>query len=169
MQNETEKNKMKTAKISEQTAKEMIDSGVESLKKVAYDTYPELKEKELPEKWEDLESIAGFYVSSFSCVRHFLGQPSNPSQKNTLPTIELAEAILALCQLLYLREVYRDGWNQCCDYACVICLRDKDWDTFILKKSDFSNNIFSFKKMSTAEKFLSNFRDLLDKTKPLYE
>ena len=30
--------------------------------------------------------------------------------KNTLPTKELAEAMLAMCQLLYLRDIYNDGW-----------------------------------------------------------
>lgn len=163
--NETEINKMKTAKISKDTAKEMIESGIESLKKVAYDTYPELKERELPEKWEDLESVEGFYIDHLSMI-HEAYDFTNKSNRNVLPTKELAEAILALCQLLYLREVYRDGWKPKKGGRYFSLDIDYEGDWVVTKRM---GNIFSFQDLEITKMFGHNFEYLINKIKPLYE
>lgn len=160
-------NNMKTAKISKDTAKEMIESGIESLKKVAYDTYPELKENELPEKWEELGSIDGYYIDSVSDICQMHLDFASHGCKNTVPTEELAEAILALCQLLYLREVYRAGWKP--DFNTWKNLVYIDSNNWAIGGSLSMHEIFTFQNKETAKLFRNNFRDLLEKIKPLYE
>ena len=82
---------------------------------------------------------------------------------------EQAEAAIALAQLSQLREVYRQGW-------------EPDWDDFEQLKFvinfDGENEIIvdnwmtfpfflSFQSKEIRNEFLKNFRDLIEKAKPL--
>ena len=68
---------------------------------------------ELPESWKGLNVVSGYHIDdgrvSFSKITG--NSTSNIYNKDILPTKELAEAILALCQLLQLRDRYNDGWE----------------------------------------------------------
>lgn len=158
-------NNMKTVKISKETAKEMIDSGIESLQKLAYDTYPELDAGGLPTKWEDLEKVNGYYVNSTSEIRRLLPEDALPHARNTVPTEKLAIAIRALCKLLYLREVYRDGWRPSVgNLEHALKLTDIHWSL-----GAYTNEMFSFQDSKTLILFYNNFRDLLEETRPFFE
>ena len=133
--------------------------------------------KELPNTWEEfcknyrVSTESEVYINGCSDIRH----PERKNRraeldKNFLPNYEYAEAILALCQLIQLRDCYNDGWKP-------------DWEeriekkyviSFIVKKWTDSWSaqdacMFSFKSKELRDKFLENFRDLLDKIKPLYQ
>lgn len=124
-------------------------------------------EKELPKSWEELETIKGSYINNYSRICDFIG-PTKEDHKNVFPTKEEAAACLALAQLCQLRDRYNDGWKP-------------DWEENINEKysiyfhnekiySDYSYNtrhVLSFKTYELRDKFLENFRDLIETAKPL--
>lgn len=92
----------------------------------------------------------------------------NKNWYNLLPNKEYAEAILALCQLIQLRDCYRQGWKP--DYykednKYVITY----WESHLLTDRYVNRNvILSFQTAELRDEFLKNFKDLIGKTKPLF-
>lgn len=70
------------------------------------------KENKLPESWEELGKIYGHYITSLSNVDHASCASTSEENKNIFPTKELAEAALALAQLLQLRDAYNNSYKQ---------------------------------------------------------
>jgi len=153
-----------------------IPEGFE-LKKVSDTEYKIVKkEKVLPKTWEEFcelypvkeeeyfiggsSEILGFY-----CENRF-----SDKDKNVLPSKEKAEAVLALCQLIQLRDCYNEGWKP-------------DWKNenqykyaFWFVKDDIKTGdlfcqpvLFAFKSKKLRDEFLNNFKDLIEELKPLYE
>ena len=60
----------------------------------------------LPKTWEELKNISGYYISSFCGITHSSLVNGGNYTKNIFPTKELANAVLALAQLLQLRDRY---------------------------------------------------------------
>ena len=126
------------------------------------------KIKELPKSWEDLMTVKGYCVSTYSkiedCSEEFYTYKEN---KNLFPTKEEAEACLALAQLCQLRDRYNDGWKpdwkKDNDKYTIIYSSDKIDTSF----SVYSQRILSFKTVELRDKFLENFRDLIETAKPL--
>jgi len=122
--------------------------------------------KSLPKRWEDLEIINGYYINNFCEIKEYHFKPLY-TNKNTLPTKELAEASLALSQLLQLREAYNDGWQP--DWTCV----DAKYSIInnrnrIDKNEEFCHSrVLTFKTRELKDEFLNNFRDLIEIAKPL--
>ena len=125
-------------------------------------------ERKLPKKWEDLENVNGYYADSWGDIRYYYGvnTPDN-TNKNIFPTKEEAEACLALAQLCQLRDRYNDGWKP-------------NWKDGTNKHSIYfthdeidgvcgcySHRILTFKTLELRDKFLENFRDLIETAKPL--
>ena len=87
--------------------------------------------------------------------------------KNLLPNKEYAEAILALCQLIQLRDCYNDGWKP--DWTRV----DSKYTIYVVGNivvggsNTNVNRIFAFKTQELRDQFLENFRDLIEIAKPL--
>lgn len=124
-------------------------------------------ENGLPKSWEDLGIIRGFYVNAHSEVRDFEGCTSKDSNKNTFPTKEEAEACLALAQLCQLRDRYNDGWkpdwkNGTEKYS-IYFNADKIYSGDIYK----TQSVLSFKTKELRDKFLENFKGLIEIAKPL--
>lgn len=154
-------------KLSKEVAKEMYNSGIESIKAFALENYPELEKKELPKSWEELESIDGAWVSgndvtydqNFSCI---------PRNQNIFKKTDQAAASIALAKLSQLKAEYNGDWVA-------------DWDNFhqikqciVPYQNDFQINyaydspkFLSFKNIKTAEKFLKNFKEDIILAKPL--
>lgn len=126
---------------------------------------------ELPKKWEDLELISGYFISECSYIYALnpdkLFHNTSYTNRNTLPTKKLAEAMLALCQLLYLRDIYNDGWepdwNDRSDKHAICCIENKVSSNFF----NLSSRSMSFKTEQLRDKFMTNFKDLLEIAKPL--
>ena len=126
-------------------------------------------EKELPKSWEELKFIDGFYVCGLSRiekVRHNSTAISN--NKNIFPTKEEAEACLALAQLCQLRDKYNDGWKPNWeDYNeakyCIEFCQGRIETLFRVN----CHKILIFKTEELRDKFLENFRDLIEIAKPL--
>ena len=125
-------------------------------------------ERELPKKWQDLVGVNGCYVDSNSKVEVFKGCFAKEETKNVFPTKEEAEACLALAQLCQLRDRYNDGWKPDWNngkeykYSIVINHGRPFVETYFNVQK-----VLSFKTEELRDKFLENFRDLIEIAKPL--
>lgn len=146
---------------------------VELIDGVAVVTFRE-KARRLPETWEEfcdnyLIKAGEAYIRDDCGVDNVnRGKRCNITDRNILPDHATAEAVLALCQLIQLRNAYNGDWVP-------------DWEdenrkyTFDFYEDDISNficyassKIFFFKTEELRDEFLRNFRDLIEKLKPLY-
>ena len=140
----------------------------EAMEEYAQQFKEEPKHPELPKRWEDLKIVEGYYISSDAKIYR---STSAALEENRMffTSREQAEAAIALAQLSQLREVYRHGWKP-------------DWDDFEQLKFvinfDGENEIIvdnwmtfpfflSFQSKEIRNEFLKNFRDLIEKAKPL--
>jgi hypothetical protein len=155
---------MKTLKINVPKGYE-IDKEQSTFENIVF---KEIK-NELPKSWEDLENLKGFYVGNTSDVV----MTSDNVRKGKInhfifATKEQAEASIALAQLSQLRKVYRQGWvpdwtDEGSDKYCIRYYSLEAAIDCLLTIECF----FSFQSREIAEQFLENFRDLIEKAKPL--
>lgn len=158
-------------KLTLETATRWYNGSDEELKQLALQTYPELGKKELPKTWEELEIKRG-YCTDIDSIIHGGLQSSNIRHKrfdkNMFATQEQAEASLALAQLSQLKKVYNGDWvadweNDEQEKYCIMFFDNEvDTDTWLN-----TNYFLSFKDKETRDLFLENFRDLIEKAKPL--
>ena len=125
-------------------------------------------EKEFPKSWEELEVVEGFYIEGDSYIGDCSMVDAIGINKNVFPTKEEAEACLALAQLCQLRDRYNDGWKP--DWKddnqfkwCIDFFQDVVRKTAVL----FVRRTLTFKTEELRDKFLENFRDLIETAKPL--
>lgn len=88
--------------------------------------------------------------------------------KNILPSKKYAEAMLALCQLIQLRNCYNNGWepdwlNDVYDKWCI----EINGMTISPSLNNSIRGILAFKEKDLRDKFLENFKDLIEIAKPL--
>jgi hypothetical protein len=125
-----------------------------------------LKKIQYPTKWEYIGELKGFFITFDSQIER-VNSNSVKSNRCTYPSIKLADAGLALTQLVYLRELYNDGWVPNWEDSSkkfIICINDNEISTIeVLKNS----KPLSFRSSYLREKFIENFRDLLEIAKPL--
>ena len=125
-------------------------------------------DKGLPKTWEEVGVIKGWYTYAGGSINYFSeGISTKCADRNIFPTKEEAEASLALAQLCQLRDIYNDGWKP-------------DWKDNFVKytlyfwkdninqiNSTGARNLLAFKNATIRDKFLENFRDLIETAKPL--
>ena len=125
-------------------------------------------ERELPKSWEDLYEVGGWFVDFHSDVVTSGSTRTGDSVKNRFPTKEEAEACLALAQLCQLRDRYNDGWKPNWEddeeqkHAMFIHMGEICEETFFTVQHSLA-----FKTEELRDKFLENFRDLIEIAKPL--
>lgn len=130
------------------------------------------KEKVLPKTWEEfcrlyLTNGNDCYINANSdIVPIYKNIHIANRDKNTLPSKEKAEAILALCQLIMLRDYYNDGWKRRANYINFTITKSQLGEWFCLTPA---TTLFTFKTKELAKQFLENFKDLFEKLNPLYE
>lgn len=126
--------------------------------------------KELPKTWDECANI----LSRRVCERIDSDGSIKPVYessvwivcKNLLP-LKLGKPMLALHQLLVCREVYRQGWKP--DWLssevkhCIGVSSNKIYSS----PSVSCNFILSFQSGEIRDKFLENFRDLIEEAKEL--
>ena len=124
------------------------------------------KINELPKTWEDLKYISGAYISALSNVATVDSIKTDYCNKRIFPTKELAEAALALAQLLQLRDRYNGdnkGFIFGKDNYCITIYNnknDKSWFTY-------TPQVLAFRTRELRDKFYNNFEDLIEIAKPL--
>ena len=137
------------------------------------------QDRKLPKSWDefcDMFTVQGgeCYINDLSDIKQS-GIPGCARRigrdENLLPDYATAEAVLALCQLVQLRDCYNGNWVP-------------DWDdeeqekyviTFVccdeITITDSYNDAYSplyFNNEKLAKEFLRNFRPLIEKLKPIY-
>lgn len=91
------------------------------------------------------------------------------SSKNVVGKKEHAEAILALCQLLQLRDKTREN----CENWSSNCVEEKNYTIYLHKKaipwySTWGNEILSFSTAEVRDEFLAKHKELIEKVLHLY-
>jgi hypothetical protein len=153
---------MKTLKINVPEGYE-IDKEQSTFENIVF---KEIK-NELPKSWEELEKVSGYYADRMSEV---YGQvyPVSDSMRNTFATKEQAEASIALAQLSQLREVYRQGWKpDWTDGTITKYTISRFRNDLIIMDNFEAEQFLSFQSRKIAEQFFENFRELIEKAKPL--
>lgn len=151
---------------------------VEIVDGVAVVTFKE-KERQLPKSWEEFcemyNDVEGeFLISEDSDIYELttLDKRNSEYDKNMLPDRATAEAVLALCQLIQLRNAYNGDWvtiwrgtiQECEKYTIEFNGGEIDANsTWTLSSSPLY-----FKTEELRDEFLRNFRPLIEKLKPLY-
>ena len=128
-------------------------------------------ENELPKNWCDLKFIKGFFVNGESEIKEINETHDKilaiEGNRNVFPNREEAEACVALAQLCQLRDRYNDGWKPDWETStmkhCIYFSKDKVKDGCQFDHS----RVLAFKHASIRDKFLENFKDLIEIAKPL--
>jgi hypothetical protein len=118
--------------------------------------------------WDCFGEVEGYYVDSDTdIVYSSLFDSEMQSTKNIFPIEEEAEACLALSQLLQWRNYYNNGWTADWtdfNYKYIITVQAS---TIRLSTSVGFQHVLSFKSSRVRDKFLKDFKDLINVAKPL--
>jgi hypothetical protein len=148
---------------------------VELIDGVAVVTFRE-KERKLPKSWEEFCEMYSvtkkeYYIDDFSRVlkrTEVRDCRDSEEDKNMLPDRATAEAVLALCQLIQLRNAYNGDWMP--DWTDENRKYTIDFyeDEIFSGEVSSTPSILTFKSRELRDEFLRNFRPLIEKLKPLY-
>lgn len=124
-------------------------------------------EKKLPKTWEELGTVKGYYIDNDSVIEEEKNGNALDFNKNIFPTKELAEASLAMAQLLQLRDAYNDGWvadwsEKTNKFVIEVCRNEFSTDFY-----SHMQHVMNFKTAKLRDLFFENFNDLLETAKPL--
>ena len=125
--------------------------------------------KELPKTWgECIAKIRDLEYIDRNCIyKTTFSAEATSNHMNNIP-IGLGKPMLALCQLLVCREVYRQGWKPDWTDAnenkyCIVNVNNK-----IIKYINVAfNKVLSFQSAEIRDEFLENFKDLIEEAKEL--
>lgn len=127
----------------------------------------------LPKTWEEFcknnpINRNEYWIDFDSTIIHSeFGERENVD-RNLLPNEEYAKAMLALCQLIQLRNCYNEGWqpnwrdNKSCKYCIEIDRYNIVFDNWYSLQ-----RILAFKTKELRNEFFNNFKDLIEIAKPL--
>ena len=130
-------------------------------------------EKQLPRTWEEFCETHTLTekdctISSGCRIYYCIDRKRAPEQDKNIGTRKTCEAVLALMQLIQLRDCYNDGWypdwcnNR--EYKYVIF---RDGDNISKDRLTSFQLVLNFKTAELRDTFLNNFRDLIEIAKPL--
>ena len=159
----------RTIKISLDKARKWYNQGGE-LKELALSAFTEneITTSALPNTWEEfckmyLVKKDEWYIDSNSNLKTTVGGTRFCKEyRNALPSKQAAEQHLAYMQLHQLRDWYRQGWipdwkDDIIKYCIVL-----ESNRCVIYKNITTCNFLSFQSMELAEKFLNNFKDLIE-------
>lgn len=124
--------------------------------------------KELPKTWEECAKIISRVenISVYGIISEFESIGIATASKAFIPK-GLGKPMLALCQLLVCREVYRQGWkpdwDDCTNKYCITIT----YNIPTKYKACNYNRILSFQSEEVRDEFLENFKDLIEEAKEL--
>lgn len=149
---------------------------VELIDGVAVVTFRE-KERKLPKSWEEFCEICNIkegecYINSVSEITEYkrITERRETVDRNILPDCDTAEAIIALCQLIQLRDCYNGDWVPDCNSYMqkkyVILFNENELTS--VDTNSCESRLLIFKTKELRDEFLRCFRPLIEKLKPLY-
>lgn len=135
------------------------------------------EERILPKTWKEFCELRPLtkeeecFINTGSSILPNPGKLRDPDRDaNMLPSKDVAEAVLALCQLIQLRDYYNDGWkpdwNNGAFDKYVILFEDEKINT---STQCCNCRVLVFKTEKLRDEFLKNFKDLIFKLKALYQ
>nr|DAT67997.1 MAG TPA: hypothetical protein [Caudoviricetes sp.] len=124
-------------------------------------------------RWEDLDSIEGYYINGQSEIVEYREQKPSNNARCVFPTYEDAEASLAMAQLLQLRNHYNKGikfeigqiYEEKLWYVHFNSLDSVEYDIQI-GSSNRCYSSLTFVNEETARIFVREQSELLYKAKP---
>lgn len=133
----------------------------------------ENKRKELPKTWEEfcnsypIKDGESFIDATGKIYEIAERQRSSIGDANVLPNKKYAEAIIALCQLIQLRDCYNEGWQpdwKTFEAKYCICIEQ---NIVQLKMGYGISCLLAFKTQKIRDEFCINFRDIIEQAKIL--
>ena len=134
------------------------------------------KKVKLPQSWDEFceqnpLKAGEYWVSGCSKIEKIINPINAPRLDmwyNLLPNRECAEAILALCQLIQLRDCYRQGWKP--DWTSNDTKYCINFNNNFIQTNGYTNThqILTFQTYELRQEFVNNFKDLIEKVKPLF-
>jgi hypothetical protein len=125
------------------------------------------KEYKLPTQMHELTPPESFWYY----LRGWGVQISNDSNeydhKDVIHTKELAEAFMALIELLKFRDAWNQGWKYPADTTITAYIIYNDNNRLYCRTSFSCNAPLAFKTKELRDKFLETFRDKIEKALPL--
>lgn len=129
----------------------------------------------LPKTWEEFcknnpIKDGEYYITANGYISKSIIDNREDGDQNLLPNKETAEAMLALCQLIQLRDCYNDGWKP--DWKdktsgnYKYCI-EVDSDNIVFENWYAVQRILVFKTRELRSEFFNNFKDLINIAKPL--
>ena len=148
-------------------AKQMYESGIESLKQFAVENFQELGKKPLPMNYKELEQVRGYYITSGCDILQFNGCYTVSDNRNVFRTKAQAEASIALAQLSQLMYVWNEGWEP--DF---FLNKDKYIigfinDDIVYRTTRWERAFLVFRDYEIRNKFAETFKDLIMQAAPL--
>ena len=159
----------RNVKISLDKAREWYNQGGE-LKELALSAFSEkeITESALPNSWEEfcemypIKDDEWYIGMNSDIINMFKGKRYNQYNRNILPSLQAAKAHLALMQLHQLRDCYRQGWlPDWKDNITKYCIALES-NRYVIYKNLCTCNFLSFQSLELAEKFLKNFKGLIE-------
>ena len=155
---------------------EMYACANDELKKVLESKFTKEElgiKEELPNTWEEFceqnkVTSKEAYIDLDSSIRNVgIGRRDSDDDRNFLPSEKSAKAHLALMQLEQLRDKYRQGWlpdwSDCSHKYIIFCNSNKIDSGWI----NNINSFLSFQSEELRDKFLKNFKDIIEIAKDL--
>ena len=164
----------RTIKVDIDTARKWYNGLDKSLHTLALQAFSEneLKDSGLPNTWNEfcLETPIKqfeYYISADSGISQRADDVIRRIEcdKNVLPNKKSAESILALCQLTQLRDRYRQGWVPDWKDDEDKYIIDYEADNIRITSYKRSKSFLSFQSKEIRDKFLDNFKDLIELAK----
>lgn len=133
------------------------------------------KKRKLPKSWEELCEM--FPIKDGECLIENYGEIEKHSIEhygryrqwdNLLPDRATAEAVLALCKLIQLRNAYNGDWVPDWTDGRSKFVIEFDNNRIVKNTTKSGPCILVFKSEELRDEFLRYFRPLIEKLKPLY-
>ena len=135
------------------------------------------KEQKLPRSWEEFCEIRKVkegecFINAASEIFHYRVEKIRDvtSNRNIFPDHATAKAVLALCQLIQLRNAYNGDWipNWKDQYEQKYTIEIEKCTLLEFQRQTYCSTILYFKSEELRDEFLRCFRPLIEKLKPLY-
>ena len=128
---------------------------------------------EYPKSWEEClyQNRYHYYIDTCSKISDSSTIDSSYINKyyNSLPNKESSEQVLALCQLLLIKDIYNEGisTDDIPEGKMMWGLHVEQNQNIIIYFTDLHYSVLIFYKEKAAREFLKNFKDLILKAAPL--
>lgn len=117
----------------------------------------------LPKEWELEKNDMYYYISSNSNIIDYRCNDSDIDNTNCLPSLESAKNVLALCQLLTMRDRYVGNWKPdwTNDKILKYCIISR-YGVILVENWYNVKRTLSFPTEELAKEFLNNFKPLIE-------